>query len=214
MEYVTVNELQSSLTTTRHAHDLKALWHNVNVAVHDLKEHIDKLQIFIDDVAYSAFDETPAVTPRKKEIVIVAKFDNDYTMTHSIYLNQAVNRHLSVAFVRALYKKFHAEWKESKCRATISAIRAYVDDLWTVSINAGELVNLLRHTIRHRMNDHQVDIYVGRIRGTDIEIVSAYVDGKKLATLRPWAHGSFAPELRFDKDYVYMLIEKLVRKTR
>lgn len=214
MEYVTVNELQSSLTTTRHAYDLKVLWHNVNVAAHDLKDHIDKLQIFIDDVAYSAFDETPDIVPRKKEIVIVAKFDNTYHMTHSVYLNQAVNRHLSVAFVRALYKKFHAEWKESKCRETIGAIRAYVDDLWTVSITTGELVNILRHAIRHRMNDHQVGIYAGRIRGTEIEIISAHVDGKKLSTLRPWAHGSFAPELRFNIDYVYMLIEKLVRKTR
>ena len=214
MEYVTLNELHSSLATTRHERDLKALWHNVNIAAHDLKMHINELQIFIDSVAYSAFDEAPDIIPIKKEIVITAYFDNGFSMTHSTYLSQWVNRHLSIAFARTLYKKLHVNWHEGNCRLTINAIREYVDAHWTAKITTGELVNILRHAISHRMNDHQVDIYAGRIRGTEIENISTYVDGDKVSTLRPWAYSSFAPELRFSRECVYTLIDKVVRRTR
>lgn len=212
MEYVTRSELQDLFAKNEeNRYNLKALWHNVNLVLHDLKPRVERAYISINGNEYDLLENPPVVTEFPSTYIISIQFDSGWGTYMECYFSQTLNRDQSRQFLRQLYTRFRSDLACCDRRHMLDVVMENIEVRVGRTASIEEAMVVIEQELKGHIRNRDIQVERAISKRTHGRYGYLYLDGERVSGLdKIYYLHSDKPHWTFDN--IRSSIDRLLKK--
>lgn len=190
MEFITLEEINDLHETKDHnRYNLKALWHNLKIAIHGILPEVDGGTVEIDDRHYDLFGPAPDIQPKSEHYVVIISFVGGYSSRSEYLFSQSLNRDQSRQLTDDIYRRVRIDLRDSRgCHACNRLMDNILSEWGGGLIGPDVLIGLLRRHLTTTIEGHRISIERSRSKQRIRTYVYICIDDKRVVRFKGGWH--------------------------